>query len=138
MSDSEEVEEFGVNEEDLRRAFNPGSNSRGSNKMSKEEAMLGIWANQKRNNSSDENDSDDEMNNKFNYASQKKRSSTINFVSSKSSEWAATEERRKESEKSKSKQNQDDAEDQDYHISDVDEDIGSEEEGSNEVVSLNI
>lgn len=64
MSD-EEVESFDINNEDLRRAFNPGA---GRKKQSKEQAMLGIWAY----GSSDENSEDD--NDQFSYKNQTKMS----------------------------------------------------------------
>lgn len=64
------MEEFDMNEEDLIRAYNPGT-SRGK-KMSKEQAMLGIWAGN--------SDTDDSDHDEFSYKNQKKKSS-INFVS---------------------------------------------------------
>jgi hypothetical protein len=73
MSDEEELEDFDFNEEDMYRAMNPGFRR---NKMSKEEAMLGIWA-------SKNSDSDDDDNDKFNYKNQmKSNKGNINFISS--------------------------------------------------------
>jgi hypothetical protein len=71
MSD-EEMEDFDIKEEDLMRAFNPGYKK---SKMSKEQAMLGIWA------SSDEDDENDDQ---FSYKKQKSKnlSSGISFVAS--------------------------------------------------------
>jgi hypothetical protein len=77
MSD-EEMEEFGINDQDYERMFNPSSRR---NKMSKEEAMLGIWASSRNGDSSDENGDDDD---EFSYKNQSKNSKTINFVTSKS------------------------------------------------------
>jgi len=72
MSD-EEMEEFEIKDDDLMHAFNPGYRK---NKMSKEKAMLGVWA------SSDEDD--DENDDQFSYKKQKSKNLTsgINFVSS--------------------------------------------------------
>ncbi|RNA12424.1 tuftelin-interacting 11 [Brachionus plicatilis] len=73
MSDEEEMEEFEFNEGDLQRAFNPGFKR---HKMTKEEAMLGIWASREFSDSEDED--------QFSYRKQKKYSnSNIDFVSSK-------------------------------------------------------
>lgn len=75
MSD-EEMEEFEFNEEDLQRAYNP---SYKRHKMTKEEAMLGIWA------SKEYSDSEDD--DQFSYQKQKKYSkSNIDFISSKKSQ----------------------------------------------------
>ena len=68
MSDDDEMESFDINEEDLNRAYNPGGKR---NKMSKEQAMLGIWAS---------NDSDDDDGDLFSYKNQKKKF-PIGFVS---------------------------------------------------------
>ncbi|CAF0720469.1 unnamed protein product [Brachionus calyciflorus] len=77
MSDEEEMEEFEMNDEDLVRAFNPGSKR---HKMSKEEAMLGIWATKEYSDSEDEQD-------EFSYNKQKKfsKKSSIDFIASKKS-----------------------------------------------------
>ena len=64
MSDDEEMESFGVNDEDFERAMNPGARRHG--KMSKEEAMLGVWAN-------DDSDNDNDDDDKFSYGQQKER-----------------------------------------------------------------
>lgn len=85
MSDDEEMEGFNVNDDDLQRAYNPGF---GRKKMSKEQAMLGIWA------GSDEGSSDDGRNDGFSFKNQSKkfgkkgasgRSSGISFINSNSS-----------------------------------------------------
>lgn len=73
MSDEEELEDFDFNEEDMYRAMNPGFRR---NKMSKEEAMLGIWA-------SKDSDSDNDDNDKFNYKNQmRNKKGNIDFISS--------------------------------------------------------
>ena len=79
MDDEQEMEEFELNDEDLQRAYNP---SYKRHKMTKEEAMLGIWA------SRDEYlDSEDE--DQFSYQKQKKYpKSNIDFVSSKTAKKA--------------------------------------------------
>lgn len=75
MIDDEEMEEFELNEEDLQRAYNPGYKR---HKMTKEEAMLGIWA------SREYSDSEEEDN--FSFRRQQKYSkSGVDFVASKSS-----------------------------------------------------
>lgn len=110
MSD-EEMEEFNINDEDLNRAFNPGA--RRANKMSKEEAMLGIWA------SKNFSDSEDDDEDQFSYKNQSrkfstKKSSGISFVNSSSSKKINKEENLESEEDSN--QNQ-----QDGKISDEDE-----------------
>ena len=70
MSDDEEMEEFNMNEEDLRRAYDPTSTRR--KKQTKEEAMLGIFA---------ASDSDEEEDERFDYRNQKKTKSSLNFIS---------------------------------------------------------
>ncbi len=90
MSDDEEMESFDINEEDLNRAYNPGAKR---NKMSKEQAMLGIWA------SNDYSDDDDE--DEFSYKNQKKKF-PIGFVSGS-----------KKAPNSKSKQKENDYSDED-------------------------
>ena len=75
MSDEDEMEEFGMNEEDMNRMFNPGGSRR--HKISKDEAMLGIWANDPENSSNDDDDEDG-----FSYRNQKKKSMKgVSFVS---------------------------------------------------------
>lgn len=69
MSDSEEMEEFGMDDEDMNRMYNPGMSRR--KKMTKEEAMLGIWASKDSSNE-DEDDA-------FSFNNQK-RSKTVSFV----------------------------------------------------------
>ncbi len=66
------MEDFEIKDDDLMHAFNPGFRKK---KMSKEQAMLGIWA------SSDEDDDNDDQ---FSYKKQKSKglSSGISFVSS--------------------------------------------------------
>jgi tuftelin-interacting protein 11 len=69
--DSDEMESFDLNDEDLRRAYNPTNFKK--NKMTKEQSMLGVFA--------DSDDDDDENNgNEFSF---KKKSNPISFVSSK-------------------------------------------------------
>lgn len=81
MSDEEEMEDFDINDEDLRRAYNPGGKR---TKMSKEEAMLGIWASK-----GDSGSESDENGDQFSYKNQAKKfsrgkKSNIDFVESKS------------------------------------------------------
>ena len=71
MIDDEEMEEFEMNEEDLRRAFDPTSNRR--KKQTKEDAMLGIFA------ASDSEE--EEQDERFDYRKQKKSKSSMNFIS---------------------------------------------------------
>lgn len=76
MSD-EEIEAFEINDYDLKHAMNP--NARRA-RMTKEEHMLGIWAD--RRDSSGSNDSNDDDDEGFRGFKQKKRvKSNINFVS---------------------------------------------------------
>lgn len=73
--DSDEMESFDVNDEDLKRAYNPNYKKK---RMSKASAMLGIWA---ESDDDDDNNDNDESNGRRNREKQSK-SSTISFVSS--------------------------------------------------------
>ena len=77
MSDDEEYEAFDISESDYTYAMNPGQRKR--NKMSKEEAMLGIWASRK--DSSDEDADFVGFNDGGRKSSKGMKSSSINFVS---------------------------------------------------------
>jgi len=77
MSDDEEFEAFDISESDYKYAMNPSQRKR--NKMSKEEAMLGIWASRK--DSSDEDADFVGFDDRGRKSSKVIKSSSINFIS---------------------------------------------------------
>jgi hypothetical protein len=108
MSDDEEMEQFGMNDEDMERMLNPGGFWR--KKQTKEEAMLGIWASSSR--AGGVENSSEEEEDEFSYRNQSRKKSTgnVNFVPSSKKVIKPTDFKKKEASDEDSRPSKDDLE----------------------------